>query len=102
MKFKDITPTEEEVIQSLKDAGIEVFTPEDAEFDKHPTIKELADQWYENRLQVDEICEAKELLARALEMLYLLGYDSSFTNSSINTLTKDIKEFLEGVKNDDG
>lgn len=46
----------------------------------------------------DEICEAKELLARALEMLYILGYDSSFTNSSIETLTNDIKEFLKGME----
>ena len=37
---------------------------------------------------------AKELLARSLEMLYLLGYDSGFTNPKIDTLTTDIKKFL--------
>ena len=42
-----------------------------------------------------EICEARELLVRSLEMLYILGYDSSFTNPAIDTLTTDIKKFLE-------
>jgi hypothetical protein len=42
-----------------------------------------------------EIQEARELLARSLEMLYILGYDSSFTNPAIDTLTTDIKKFLE-------
>ena len=42
-----------------------------------------------------EICEAKELLARSLEQLYLLGYDSGFTNPEISALTTDIKKFLE-------
>lgn len=42
---------------------------------------------------------AKELLARSLEMLYLLGYDSGFTNPKIDTLTTDIKKFL--VRGDD-
>lgn len=42
-----------------------------------------------------EIQEARELLVRSLEMLYLLGYDSSFTNPAIDTLTTDIKKFLE-------
>lgn len=41
------------------------------------------------------IREARELLARSLEMLYLLGYDSSFTNPAIDILTSDIKKFLE-------
>lgn len=39
--------------------------------------------------------EARELLARSLEALYLLGYDSGFTNQWIDTLTTDIKKFLE-------
>lgn len=51
MKFKDLTFTEEEVIQSLKDAGIEVFTPGDAEFNDYPTLKEQMD-WIENRLRM--------------------------------------------------
>lgn len=42
-----------------------------------------------------EINEARELLARSLEMLYILGYDSGLTNPAIDTLTTDIKKFLE-------
>ena len=45
-----------------------------------------------------EIREAKELLVRSLEMLYLLGYDSGFTNDEIKTLTVDIKKFLEDTE----
>lgn len=45
-----------------------------------------------------EIREAKELLRRSLEMIYLLGYDSSFTNPAIDTLTNDIKFYLNGGK----
>lgn len=45
-----------------------------------------------------EIREARELLARSLEMLYLLGYDSGFTNPEIATLTTDIKKFLEDTE----
>jgi hypothetical protein len=44
-----------------------------------------------------EINEARELLARSLEMLYILGYDSGLTNPAIDTLTTDIKKFLEGT-----
>lgn len=45
-----------------------------------------------------EIGKARKLLARSLEMLYILGYDSSFTNPSIDTLTTDIKKFLNDIK----
>ena len=53
---------------------------------------------YDNREVGGEIQEARELLARSLEMLYLLGYDSSFTNPAIDTLTTDIKKFLEDTE----
>lgn len=53
---------------------------------------------YDNREAGGEIQEARELLARSLEMLYLLGYDSSFTNPAIDTLTTDIKKFLEDTE----
>lgn len=43
----------------------------------------------------NKMCAARELLARSLEMLYLLGYDSGFTNPAINALTYDIEKFLE-------
>ena len=45
-----------------------------------------------------DLREARELLTRALEMIYLLGYDNSFTNPAIDTLTNDIKNFLEETK----
>lgn len=66
MKFKDLKFTEDEIIQSLKDVGIEVLNPEDADFDKYPTFKELADQWCENRLRaLDDLYDiAVELDAR--------------------------------------
>ena len=45
-----------------------------------------------------EIREARELLVRSLEWLYMLGYDSGFTNPSIDRLTNDIRKFLEDVE----
>ena len=51
MKYKELEFSEEEIIQSLKDAGIEVFTPEDVEFNDYPTLKEQMD-WIENRLRM--------------------------------------------------
>ena len=44
------------------------------------------------------IREARELLVRSLEWLYMLGYDSGFTNPAIDTLTNDIKKFLEDTE----
>jgi len=51
MKLKDLEFNEEEIIQSLKDVGIEVLNPEDAEFNDHPTLKEQM-AWIENRLKM--------------------------------------------------
>ena len=51
MKPKDLEFNEEEIIQSLKDVGIEVFNPGDVEFNDHPTLKEQID-WIENRLRM--------------------------------------------------
>ena len=42
--------------------------------------------------------EARELLTRALEQLYLLGYDSEFTNDDIRALTTDINNYLEKIQ----
>ena len=74
-----------------------------AECDFDPEIEEARQEVYDNfvRSLVEAggaIREAKELLARSLEMLYLLGYDSSFTNPAIDTLTTDIKQFLKDMK----
>ena len=51
MKFKDLEFTEEEIIQSLKDVGIEVLNPGDTSSSDHPTLKEQMD-WIENRLKM--------------------------------------------------
>lgn len=51
MKFKDLEFSEEEIIQSLKDVGIEVLNPGDVEVNDHPTLKEQMD-WIENRLRM--------------------------------------------------
>ena len=45
-----------------------------------------------------EIREAKALLVRSLDQLYLLGYDSGFTNPAIEQLVTDIKFYLNGGK----
>ena len=46
----------------------------------------------------EDIAEAKGLLVRALDQLYLLGYDSGFTNPTIKQLVTDIKFYLNGGK----
>ena len=51
MKFKELDFNEEEIIQSLKDVGIEVLNPGDVCFNDHPTLKEQMD-WIENRLKI--------------------------------------------------
>jgi hypothetical protein len=45
-----------------------------------------------------EAHKARELLVRALDQLYLLGYDSGFTNPAIEQLVTDIKFYLNGGK----
>ena len=77
MKFKDITITEEEVVQSLKDAGLEVLTPEDADFDKYLTVKELADLWCENRL-------------RALDILYDIAVELDARERTSNCVIRSL------------
>ena len=42
-----------------------------------------------------DVADAKVLLVRALDQLYLLGYDSGFTNPAIEQLTIDIHNFLK-------
>ena len=46
----------------------------------------------------EDVAEAKCLLVRALDQLYLLGYDSGFTNPAIEQLVTDIKFYLNGGK----
>jgi hypothetical protein len=51
MKIKDLEFNEEEIIQSLKDVGIEVLNPGDVGFNDHPTLKEQMDL-IKNRLRM--------------------------------------------------
>ena len=46
----------------------------------------------------EDIAEVRGLLVRALDQLYLLGYDSGFTNPAIEQLVTDIKFYLNGGK----
>lgn len=45
-----------------------------------------------------DVADAKALLVRALDQLYLLGYDSGFTNPAIEQLVTDINNFLEDTE----
>ena len=68
--------------------------PSDEEYDA--IAEEVHDNLIRSLVEAGGIVrEARELLTRSLEMLYLLGYDSSFTNPAIDTLTNDIKKYLE-------
>lgn len=78
-------------LEELIDAAI--HTPEEVGV----AMKHLSGLMKEYRVD-REAQEARELLVRSLEMLYLLGYDSSFTNPAIDTLTTDIKKFLEDTE----
>ena len=51
MKLKDLEFNEEEIIQSLKDAGIEVLNPGEVSINDHPTLKDQMD-FIEARLKM--------------------------------------------------
>lgn len=65
MKLKDLEFTEEEIIQSLKDAGIEVLNPGDVEFNDNPTLKEQMDFIEARLMMLDDLYDiAVELDSR--------------------------------------
>ena len=100
MKFKDLEFKEEEIIQSLKDAGIEVLNPGDVGFNEHPTLKEQMD-WIEARLvMLDDLYDiAVELDSRefsnncVIDRLIGLSWDE-LCDKGIEILTK-LKERWE-------
>ena len=100
MEFKDLEFNEEEIIQSLKDVGIEVLNPGDIEFNDHPTLKEQMD-WIENRLKMlDDLYDiAVELDSRefsnncVINRLIGLSWDE-LCDKGIEILTK-LKERWE-------
>lgn len=55
MKFKDIETTPEEVIQSLKDAGIDILEPDNIEFNDTPTLKEQMESIEKRFRMIDEL-----------------------------------------------
>lgn len=74
-----------------------------AECDFDPEAEEARQEAHDNLIRSlveagGTVREARELLARSLEWLYMLGYDSGFTNPEIATLTADINKFLEDTK----
>ena len=97
MKFKDLKFTEEEIIQSLKDVGIEVLNPGDAEINDHPPLKEQMDWFktFENRLKMlDDLYDiALELNSReffnnyVVDRLTGLSWDE-LCDKGIEILTK--------------
>ncbi len=56
------------------------------------TFNELCDRLLGKEVKSNE---PRELLACALEQLYLLGYDTDFTNDEVRKLTTDIRNYLE-------
>ena len=87
----------DEFIKAYKDYMTEYRSDEEDMSDEE--CDEIAQEAHDNLVRSlveagGEIREARELLVRSLEMLYLLGYDSGFTNSAIDTLITDIKQFL--------
>ena len=55
MKFTEITITEEEVIQSLKDVGLEILNPDDIEFNDTPTLQEQMESIEKRFHMIDEL-----------------------------------------------
>ena len=94
MKLKDLEFNEEEIIQSLKDVGIEVLNPGDVEVNDHQTLKEQMD-WIENRCRMlDDLYNiAVELDSREfsnnciIDQLTGLGWDE-LCDKGIEILTK--------------
>lgn len=77
--------------------GSVVIDPYDAELEA--AAEEAHDNLVRSLVEAGgTIREARELLTRSLEWLYILGYDSGFTNPAIGTLTNDIKKFLEDTE----
>ena len=100
MKFKDLEFTEEEIIQSLKDVGIEVFNPGDVEFNDHPTLKEQMDFIEARLMMLDDLYDiAVELDSRefsnncVVDRLIGLSWDE-LCDKGIEILTK-LKERWE-------
>ena len=109
MKLKDLEFTEEEIIQSLKDVGIEVLNPGEVSVNDHPTLKEQMDFIEARLMMLDDLYDiAVELDSRefsnncVVDRLIGLSWDE-LCDKGIEILTK-LKERWEedddsGTKN---
>lgn len=93
MKFKDIKTTPEEVLQFLKDAGIEFVSPGEADYD---TLKELQDYFTQRAVLLSTIYDiAVELDAREIQNVKVVD---DFQQLSWNDLCDKGIQILEKLK----
>jgi hypothetical protein len=93
MKFKDIKTTPEEVLQFLKDAGVEFVSPGDADYD---TLKELQEHFTQRAVLLSTIYDiAVELDAREIQNAKVVD---EFQQLSWNDLCDKGIQILEKLK----
>lgn len=93
MKFKDIKTTPEEVLQFLKNAGIEFVSPGEAEYD---TLKELQEYFTQRSVLLSTIYDiAVELDAREVQNVTVVD---DFQQLSWNDLCDKGIQILEKLK----
>ena len=93
MKFKDIKTTPEEVLQFLKDAGIEFVSPGEAGYD---TLKELQEYFTHRAVLLSTIYDiAVELDAREIQNAKVVD---EFQQLSWNDLCDKGIQILEKLK----
>ena len=93
MKFKDIKTTPEEVLQFLKDAGIEFVSSGEAEYD---TLKELQEYFTQRAVLLSTIYDiAVELDAREIQNAKVVD---DFQQLSWNDLCDKGIQILEKLK----
>ena len=103
MKLKDLEFTEEEIIQSLKDVGIEVLNPGEVSVTDRPTLKEQMDFIEARLMMLDDLYDiVVELDSRefsnncVVDRLIGLSWDE-LCDKGIEILTK-LKERWEEAK----
>ncbi len=93
MKFKDIKTTPEEVLQFLKDAGIEFVSPGEADYD---TLKELQEYFTQRAVLLSTIYDiAVELDSREIQNVKVVD---DFQQFSWNDLCDKGIQILEKLK----
>ena len=93
MKFKDIKTTPEEVLQFLKDVGIEFVSPGEADYD---TLKELQEYFTQRAVLLSTLYDiAVELDAREIQNVKVVD---DFQQFSWNDLCDKGIQILEKLK----